>query len=158
MAVPPEVSKAIFGAELDGARPLAEDQGWILEVLGDLSLRAAILAPARNGGQQECFIFEFSFDDYREKPPLIDLVHPTTGARNTPECFPKGTCLSYFHDFKRICAPWSRRAYAEFQGPHPEWPYGDWVKEAGPIKELGLYLHELRSALHDASYEGRHQP
>lgn len=155
MSVEREITIAMVDEELERARPLAESQGWTLKKLDDITLRASVVAPSHGEDKPEEFIFEFTFDDYPCMPPLIDVVHPHTGVRNEPTCFPKGTCCGYFHENKRICADWSRRAYKEFAGPHPEWEYGDWRARSGNVREIGMFLHELRRALYDSSYEGR---
>lgn len=151
--IPPEVSKATLEDELEQARLHAEDSGWKLEVVEDLKLRGTIQAPERNGNR-ETFVFEFTFDDYPEKPPLIDVLHPDLQQRNTSNCFPEGGS-NYFHEKKRICADWSRRAYGEFEGPHPEWAFTDWKQRSQPVTTIGMILQELMLALHNPSYSGR---
>ncbi len=154
MAVSPEVSRAHMERELRMARTYAEEQGWELEVIGDLKLRATITAPGSSGYGAEIYIFEFSFDNYREWPPLIDAVHPVTRERNFPRCFPSGG-KGYFYEGTRICAPWSRNAYAILGGPHPDWPIGDWAANAKHHREVGTILALLANLLRDPSYQGR---
>ena len=154
MAVSPEVSRAHMERELRAARTYAEEQGWMLEVFDDLKLRATISAPAPALHAAETYVFEFHFDNYRELPPLIDAVHPATGERNTPRCFPSGG-KGYFYGGTRICAPWSRNAYANLGGPHPDWPVGDWAANAKHHREIGTILALLGNLLRDPSYQGR---
>lgn len=166
MAVTPEVSALHFQRELARAKPLAEAEGWKLEVIGDLQLRATIIAPASLLGAppqygEETYIFEFNFDNYREIPPLVDVVHPQTGERNMPSCFPtggKGFFYAGSGRLDRICARWSRNAYGELAGPHSDWRFGDWASQSDGRSELGPILALLRNLLRDPSYQGRWRP
>ena len=131
----------------------AEPHGWQLKWDRDaLLLHAEITAP-----DEERYIFEFRFDDYPELPPLVDLVHPDSGERNTARgCFPSGG-KSYFHPNNLICAYWSRRAYGALGGPHndPTWIMGDWARSDPTHREIGLILALLADLFEDPSYQGR---
>ena len=157
MSVCQDVSRAHMELELNAARAFAETQGWKLEVIDALKLRATITAPASDRFRAETYIFEFSFDDYRELPPLIDAVHPETGERNTRRCFPSAG-KGYFHGGTRLCAPWSRNAYATLGGPHSDWAIGDWAANAKYHREIGTILALLGNLLRDPNYQGRLEP
>jgi len=156
MEVEPELSKAILDEEFAKAEALADSLGCVLERLGDLKVKASLPAREIRAGQKDVYVFHFTFDNYKACPPLIDVVHPTTDEVNLTRCFPEGHCLGYFHEKKRICAEWSRRAYKDFDGPHPEWEYGNWEqKTSPPVRTFAEMLVELWRALQDATYGGR---
>lgn len=156
MAVSPEVSKVHVAAELERARPLLDAQGWEIEMREDLIMRASIMAPQVGSTAAERFTYEFTFDNYRELPPIVDAVNPETSERNTPKCFPTGG-KGYYHGNARICARWSRNAYGLMSGPHGEWPISDWAGADPKHSDIGSMLTLLRNLLYqsDAGYSGR---
>lgn len=156
MPVSPEVSKVHLAAELERARPLLDAQGWQIEMLDDLRMRASIMAPPIGSAAPERFSYEFTFDNYREMPPMVDAVNIDTGERNTPKCFPTGG-RGYYHGNQRICARWSRNAYGLMSGPHGEWPIGDWAGADPKHNDVGSMLTLLRNLLFqpEAGYQGR---
>lgn len=134
--------------------PFAQELGWDVLQFGELTFSVTMAAPEYQG-IIERYTFEFCCSDYAAKPPIIDLIHPTTKARNQPNCFPTGH--GYFHGKARICAGWSRRAYKEefADGPHEDFKCATWKVHAEGITTIPLMLQELWKALHDSSYRGR---
>lgn len=150
MAVNPEVSRVKVEQEIQRAASPAKRRGWHLQWDRD----ALFLCAKITARDKEEYVFEFHFDDYPEIPPLIDAIHPKSGERNTPRCFPSGG-KGYFHSDNRICAYWSRNAYGSLGGPHPEWVIGDWVRNDPLHRELGLILALIADLLEDPAYRGR---
>lgn len=159
MAVDPAVSRAHVEVELEGSHHFLRGLGWTLDWQPDsLKLRAEISA---TDGQR--FVYEFTFDDYRELPPLIDAVYPDDeNEKNTTRCFPEGG-FGYMHPHNVICAPWSRRAYKAIdpQGPHGEWDISKWSSalpsgQSGPAKSyVGDFLAALHHVVNCPAYRGR---
>jgi hypothetical protein len=59
-------------------------------------------------------------DSYRALPPLWRFVRPGTDETGK-QWFPASGSGSFFHPGGMICAPWSRLAYKEHDGPHDNW-------------------------------------
>lgn len=152
--VDPAISKALVDAELVDVLPFAQELGWDVQRVDDLTV-SVTMAARKLQDIVERFVFEFHCDDYAAKPPIIDVVHPITAARNQPNCFPIGH--GYFHGKARICAGWSRRAYKEefADGPHEDFKCATWKEHAEGVTTLPLMLQELWKALYDNSYGGR---
>jgi len=150
----PSVSRANLDAELEIAQPFGEALGWIFERLGPLVVAVTMTAPERKGLREQ-YRFEFSYDDFPSKPPLIDVVHPETRERNAPKCFPTGH--GYFHGKARICAGWSRRAYKEefSDGPHDDFKCATWKQHAEGVTTLAEMLQELWKGINQQGYQGR---
>jgi hypothetical protein len=154
MAVPQAISCDTVDVEFAEALQSASALGWRLERIEDLKVRALIEGPEVDGLPRETFIFEFGFQDYKEKPPYIEGVHPVTGERNQPGCFPTNT-NGYFHQDRRICAEWNRGAYSELGGPHSDWQYANWMNNNEKCSTLTLMLFRIYTAIYHARYRGR---
>lgn len=154
MAVSAEVSVDTLNTEFADALQIATELGWRLERVDGLKVKASIEGPEIEGHESEVFIFEFSFADYKEKPPYIEGVHPVTGARNQPGCFPANT-NGYFHQDRRICIEWNRGAYGELGGPHKDWQYANWMNNNEKCKTLSDMLFRLYTAIYHQKYRGR---
>lgn len=152
--VDPKISKSLLDFEVQDAQPFVNAMGWDLVRVSDLNVSLTMVAPEREG-KRERYTFDFFFDDYADKPPIIDLVHPETQARNEPTCFPTGH--GYWHGKARICAGWSRRAYKEefADGPHDDFHCSSWKTHAEGVVNFGLMLQEIWKALNEPTYRGR---
>jgi hypothetical protein len=74
-------------------------------------------------GQIEHYLLIGSFEDYRAVPPTWRFVDPRTDAAIGAAALPQGALASgsVFHGNGVICAPWSRDAYGDRNGPHQDW-------------------------------------
>lgn len=152
MAVAPAVVRAIVEAELECVRPWVEthgwDPGWEPETL---RLRVSMTSQV----DHERYDIEFALDDYRELPPFIEFVKPSTGERGTPACYPKGG-RGYFHGQPVVCAPWNQKAYAVHGGPHQDWAMRQWTTYRPNHSTLPDILVLLQDLLNDKdTYAGR---
>ncbi len=122
MELPLDVVRCNFRRELEVA--LARAPLFEFKLVGDvdaLTLRAEFTAL-----DGEKFILVGTFDDYRLKPPLLDFVEPDTGLVGTARASPKRAGAdSFFYGPGIICAPFSRKAYAQV---HRDWPMNEWSK------------------------------
>jgi hypothetical protein len=152
MAVTKTVSRAHVEQELTGIEPWAACHGWSILWDQDRLLLVVLMRSAVDG---ERYIFEFNLDNYRELPPLIELVHPETGEAETRRSYPAGG-RSYFHGKPVICAPWNRAAYQVHGGPHSDWAMTDWASyrpNHGRLSDILVLLQELIDDR--VSYTGR---
>jgi hypothetical protein len=119
VSIPVEVARINFKSELQRALLLAEKLKWNLTADVDkLSIRCEFEAL-----DKERYILVGSFDDYKEKPPLLDFEEPDTGKVGTKRAYPRSKD-SFFHGDPCICAPFSRKAY---QRVHPGWQFSNWT-------------------------------
>lgn len=152
MAVAKAVSRAHVERELATIEPWVARHGW--SVIWDDN-HLLLLVRMWSAVDCERYIFEFTVDDYRELPPSIELVHPETGEAETRRSYPAGG-RSYFHGKPVICAPWNRKAYQAYGGPHSDWAMVDWVTYRPNHSRLGDMLVLLQELIDDdTNYTGR---
>ena len=152
MTVPAEVSWAIAEQELDAVRGVGETFGWVVSEDRERLTHTVEMSSAVD---HERYIFEFECSDYKEVPPLIELIHPETGERGTPAAYPKNG-RSFFHSAPAICAPFNRKAYAGYAGIHQEWQIGNWMQLRDGISTLGDMLLLLQNLINNPTvYHGR---
>lgn len=121
MALDPTIARFNFESELGRARELAMRLGWgWSDDVDTLAVRVEYTAL-----DNERYILVGTFDDYKEKPPLLDFEEPGTGVVGTAKAFPRSKVDSFFHETGPIiCAPFSRKAYVKV---HPGWQFKDWM-------------------------------
>ena len=74
-------------------------------------------------GQLEDYLLMGTFEDYRAVPSTWRFVDPRTSEPVGAAAYPLGAWPtgSVFHSNAVICAPWSRDAYSDRNGPHQDW-------------------------------------
>ncbi len=147
------VSLATVKQEIEEAMECREDYGWEFKLnLENQSFTALLQSPV----DQEKYLLEFCFDEYPEKPYLINFIHPDTGAVNVAGCLPKGHD-SFFHPNRfTICHPCSRGAYADYTGLHGDWNMTGWQTIAGGMINLKFILIGIQERISNKNfYHGR---
>lgn len=159
MTVDPTVSLALVQAELAVVNQRAVQFGWDVSGLEESSLTFTVRMKSRLDGQE--FLVELVCGDYKERPPYIEFIHPTTHERGVLSAYPKdnaGDAGGIFHAQPCICHPCSRKAY-EAGGPHvQDWgpKMKDWVSASGGITTLVDILLMIQARLNlEGSYGGR---
>ena len=143
MLVEREISRAILESELPAAQAWAARHGWQLDAdLEGLRVTASTLHPVDG----RAVVLVGGFDDYKVLPPDWMFTAPD-GTAGGPDAWPaRGTLPggsgSIFHSVGVICAHFSRRAYAAYQGPHGNWDATAWldVHEGARAATLGQML------------------
>lgn len=154
MSVLPEVSLAHIEKELEEARDLIESLELDLDtsMLSEEDLRFRVSGHAPDN---ELYIVEFSCDNYREFPPLVEMIDPESGEAGVKRAYPKGI----FHNNQLcICARFNRKSYAEYSGIHSGWEYGDWKQNPEADHLGGMISHIFRAIdgrMQGRSYQGR---
>jgi len=155
MAVDADVSRRIIETELGLAWPLAETYGWIIKTDLDHLRFTARLKSAVDG---EEFLMEFSCDDYKEKPPYIEFLEPSTGQRGVASAYPRNGS-GFFHTLPCICAQFSRKAYSVHGGPHNDWAMLTWQQLRPEFTMLGDMIHLVQRLIDNPEvYHGRMAP
>ncbi len=91
----------------------------------------------------EKYILEVRFDNYKEWPLYLEFIDPVTGEKGTKNAYPKGDD-SFFHQHPCICNPCSRKAYADYSGVHKD---ADWTLAGWQQNQKTNTLVDLRSIL-----------
>jgi hypothetical protein len=121
-------------------------------------LQFSVLMKAHDGDQ---FILAFECSDYREQPPAVDFVDPSTGKEGTNRAFPKSTDSLFHTTGPCICAPFNRKAYKSI---HKDWNFGDWTKSKANnydwsnISTLGDIIGLIDTRLRLPQYYGGRMP
>ena len=147
------VSLATVKQEIEEAMEGSEGYGWGFTLnFENQSFTVLLQSPV----DQEKYLLDFGFDDYPEKPYLINFIHPETGVVNCASCLPKGHD-SFFHpSVFTICHPCSRRAYAGYTGLHGDWNMTGWQTIAGGMINLKFILIGIQERISNKNfYHGR---
>jgi len=155
MAVDKTVSLSIVKSELDKCQGDAEKYGWEISPLdeGVLSFKVKMISPI----DKEIFVVSFKCDNYREWPPYIDFVDPVSGQEGVKNAYPLSSD-GFFHQNILICHPCSRKAYANFKGPHGDWDLPGWENNAktGALKNILAILLAIYERISQPEiYKGR---
>jgi hypothetical protein len=148
------ISLATVRKEIEDAMEYGEIYGWQINSasLDTGKFTVLIQSPV----DQEKYLLEFVFDDYPEKPFLINFIHPETGAVNGLGCLPKGNDSFFNTHALTICHPCSRGAYAGYKNLHTEWPMIGWQKIAGGLINVKFILMGIYERIADKNlYDGR---
>jgi hypothetical protein len=106
---------------------------------------------------EQQYIIEIKFDNYKEFPPFIEFVDPTTGQRGTKSAYPvgKGRTGNFFHPKAVICHPCSRKAY---ENVHKDWHLAGWQlnPKTGTLTTMRAILAAIYSRIsNEEEYGGR---
>jgi len=109
--------------------------------------------------QQE-YIIEFKFDNYKEWPLLIEFIEPNTGQRGTKNAYPAPNEKfgGFFHGNLCICHPCSRKAYQGYTNLHRDWKMDGWQQNAqcGNLKNIQSILRAIYFRISNSqAYKGR---
>lgn len=140
-------TELVFAEELAALREIAEQKGWLIEVVGPKSF---VLELPFNGGTVK---FRVDCDDYPGFPPAWHIQNAENGALDQPADLPfQG---GYFHNSGVICATWNRLAYKEYHaaGPHGGWVMGDWKKQPQTGGTTSLCAMAIRISVELAGHE-----
>jgi len=147
------VTKATVAQEYLEASEYGALYGWQFSPINESGLLFTVLLVSPV--DQERYELEFRFDDYPEKPYLIEFLHSPSGQRGTQACYPKGAD-HFFHPNAAICHPCSRKAYVGYAGLHGDWNMAGWQKIAGGMTNLRFILDGIYSRIIDKTlYHGR---
>ncbi len=123
----PEDVRAHLAGEIPRAQAWAEHHGLAHTWNADaLKFTLALEGASQSENEREQYLVIGTFEDYRAVPPTWRFVDPRNGsdiglaAYPAPGSFQAGAG-SVLHGNGVICAPWSRLAYGDKQGPHTDW-------------------------------------
>lgn len=127
MAVDPKTSLKIVTSELEECIPFAEMYRWDISEIDEQN--QTVTVEMKSPVDQEEYLIELKFNDYKTLPLFIEFIEPDTGKRGTKRAYPKsiGSAGRFFHGKPCICHPCSRKAYKEYGGPHDNWKIKSWI-------------------------------
>jgi len=148
------VSQLTIEQEIAEAKEYGQPYGW--QITEPLKSNQIFNVRLCSHVDAEIYQMEFTYDDYPEKPLLIEFIHPVTGARGDKTCIPKCKQDSFFHPEGLICHPCNRKAYAGYRGLHNEWQMAGWRQIANGLINLKSILDAIYTRIADKSlYEKR---
>jgi hypothetical protein len=158
MPVDPNTSLAIMQKELEACQVDASLHHWEISQIDEPNqvFTVKMKSPIDN----EEYILEIKFDNYKEIPLYIEFIDPTTGERGTKNAYPasKGKTGSFFHTNQCICHPCSRKAYSGLSGLHPEWTMAGWQsnEKTGTLTNIRAILSAIYYRIsNEEEYGGR---
>ncbi|RZL00897.1 MAG: hypothetical protein EOO89_30320 [Pedobacter sp.] len=135
------ISQATVEQEIEDAKEYSELYHWIISPIDTEKQKFTVLL--QSPIDQEKYLLEFGFDDYPEKPYLIDFIHPESGERGLAKCFPKSYDSFFHQQILVICHPCSRKAYQGYSNLHSDWNMTGWQKLAGGMTSLKYILDAI---------------
>lgn len=144
MSVPAAVSLDAVRAELADALPFAASAGLAVDTssLSEENLRFYVTFRNCQGAE---FYAEFDCGDYPLYPPYIEFVDAARERRGLQSLYP-----NVFHPTPCVCMRYSRKAYGERGGPHPDWRFVDWhlaTPGGGAIETLAMVISDMLSKI-----------
>lgn len=162
MSVDPQISLAIIKQEIEACQEDAIRYGWEFSPIAEKMqyFTVKIKSPVDN----EIYILEVKFDDYRQIPLYLEFIDPNTGEKGVKKAYPASSKIhgAFFvcsSNKPCICTPASRKAYKDYLGPHQDWTniYG-WEKhpDLGNLINLHAILLAIYSRISNVEvYSGR---
>lgn len=156
MTVDKALSLSIASKELEDCIPYACRYNWEISIIDrkNMTFDVRMTSPL----DDEIYIIRMAFDDYRQKPLLIDFIDPNDGSVGSVRSYPYCTNDFFFHSTPCIFHPCSRKAYYTYSGLKRYLTPHDWEKnpEAGKLTNIGGILMEINSRISDSKhYRGR---
>jgi hypothetical protein len=150
------VTLATVQQEYDEAKAYGENLGWkFSEIDNELQVFTVLLVSPVD---QEEYLLEILFDDYPEKPLLLDFIFIPTKEKGKPVCYPKGID-SFFQPTGSICHPCSRKAYVGYANLHADWNMAGWQSIAGGMTSIRFIIDGIFTRISNKStYDGRMVP
>ena len=154
MAVDPRISLTIVLKELDDCKEDALHNHWEISAIDETNQVFRVKMSSSIDNQD--YIIEIKFDNYKEWPLNIEFVEPTTGEKGRKNAYPSGKSDGFFYGFPCICHPCSRKAYTP--GPHSDWALTGWQQNprVGSLTNIRAILWAIYSRItNEEEYGGR---
>ena len=146
MSVDKRITIKIVEKEIQECQEDAGQWNWEISEINveNQSFTVYMKSPIDN----EKYIIEIKFDNYKELPLLIEFIDPITGKKGIKSAYPKnkGKYGNIFHGLPCICHPCSRKAYKkDYGGPHSDWAIIGWEKNSriGTLTNIRAILQAI---------------
>jgi hypothetical protein len=155
------VTRTVVENQLTDVRELAKTNGWKVEA--DLEA-PTVKVRMRSPVDDEVYVVHLDCEEFDEKPPYVEMVHPETGEAGHYEAYfdDRGKTLNiiaYGDGVKDpvLCHQYNRRIYEDDSTPHGNWPIADWQSDAGNLTTLGDIVADIHHRISDPNrYQGRY--
>lgn len=151
MTVDPAITRQILHEEVEAMHAVASTFDWSISVDSEA---LTVTVKMHSSLDAEKYVIEARCDNYRSVPPYFEFIHPDTGERGTPHCYPADG--SFFHPTPCICIQWNRKAYNSNGGPHGDWPMANWEAAKPGTTTLGDMFLQIQLRINKSgAYKGR---
>jgi hypothetical protein len=158
MSVDPRTSICIVRKELQNCQEDSQRIGWEISEINEETqiFTVKMKSPIDN----EQYIIEFRFDNYKEWPLLIEFIDAKTEQKGTKIAYP-APCKKFggfFHEKPCICHPCSRKAYKDYTDLHKDWDMSGWQQNlgCGDLKNIQSILRAIYFRISNPEvYNGR---
>ncbi len=158
MSVDRRISINIVRQEVQDCQEDSQRFGWEISETNEETqiFTVKMKSPIDN----EQYVIEIRFDNYKEWPLLIEFIDPKTGQKGTKVAYPapSGKFGGFFHEKPCICHPCSRRAYKGYSDLHQEWNMSGWQQNlgCGDLKNIQSILRAIYFRISNPdTYRGR---
>lgn len=149
-----EVVLATVEDQVSAAREYGKVYGWVISPIDEKGQSFTVLF--QSPVDQEEYLLEVVFDDYPQKPLLLDFLHHESNDRGLRKCWPKGNDSFFNEGSLVICHPANRRAYSGYKALHTDWKMDGWQTIAGGMIDICSILDGIYSRLcNKTTYDGR---
>lgn len=134
-----QLSAAIIQVELQYARQMGNGL-WTIEHTQETPLK--FITTMVNHADSEKYSLEFNCEDYKEKPPFIEMIDVRNGQWGTPSAYPAGN--GFFNSSQLfICNYFNRKSYRDHTSLHTDWQYDNWIANSKGFSTLGDMLSKI---------------
>ncbi|WNQ09647.1 hypothetical protein MJA45_18695 [Paenibacillus aurantius] len=134
-----QLSATIVQAELQHARKMGEGL-WAIQQTQEEPLKFCVVMDNRSDGEK--YVLDFNCEEYKEKPPFIEMIDVRSGQRGTPSAYPAGN--SFFNSSQYfICNYFNRKSYRDHTSLHTDWQYDNWIANAKGYSTIGDMLSKI---------------
>lgn len=158
MSVDPRISLSIVAREIEDSQRDASLFKW--EISGIDEQNQSFTVKMKSPIDQEEYIMEIKFDNYKEWPLLIEFIDPKTLVKGTKNAYPSDQGSpngNLFHGHPCICHPCSRKAHNGYGNVHTEWNLVGWQQlNAGSLTTIQAILRAIYFRISNpVNYKGR---
>lgn len=158
MSVDPKTSLNIVRKELKDCRDDSESYGWEISEID--TEKQTFTVKMKSPIDNEVYIIEVKFDNYKELPLFIEFIDPITGDKGTANAYPASSAQygGFFHNKPCICNPCSRKAYREYTALHSDWNMIGWEQnpQVGSLTNIRAILQAIYFRIKNSdTYRGR---
>jgi len=157
MSVDKTISLFQIRKEISECDQDTRNYGWIFSEINESAQQFSVEMSSLIDNEK--YIIDIIFDNYREIPLLLEFVHPETKENGIKSAYPKAKD-SFFHDYPCICNPCSRKSYQQYNrtAPHGDWKFTGWETnpQIGSLKNLRAILQAIYFRINNPQhYVGR---
>jgi hypothetical protein len=157
MTVDQRTSLSIVNLELDACKEDAALYNWEISPIDEQNQTFTV--KMKSPRDQQEYIIEVKFDNYKEAPLYIEFIDPITKQRGIRNAYPFKQGDNFFNTTGPcICHPCSRKCYGEHAGLHRDWTQAGWQRNAqvSSLTNIDAILLAIYSRISSENkYDGR---